>query len=248
MRWPNTPTRSTLVGVMKKARGISPRALRIVASHSALAGLCPLIPLPYVDDVLIRRITRHMYRDLFAAHDLTVTPADEKALLATPSRWLRSAATSVALFPVRKLVRKLVYVLAIKDCGDVASSVFHDGWLLAHLLEHPPQHDTLTDTAYLKKVRKAMLQTYTDIDPAPLRRALTGAYRAAKIGAEEAARRIKGGKPETNDVLTRKLRAAVNSQWPYLDSLAQQFRQNLGLPVARVHAAESAESAESAGL
>ena len=216
---------------MTHARGISSHSLRIVASHSAVAGLCPLIPLPYVDDVLIHRITRRMFQALFAAHGLTLTPAGARALKAGQPGWLRGAATSMALFPVKKLIRKVVYLLAIKDCGDVASMVFHDGWLIAHLLEHPPHGETLTDPKVLRRVRKKMQQTYEDIDPAPLRRALTGIYRAAKVGAEYAAQRLRGGEPDIDgaEALGARMREAAMGQWKYIHSLEQRFRERMGV-------------------
>ena len=220
---------------MTHTSGISPRALRIVAAHSAIAGLCPLIPLPYVDDMLIRRINGRMCKTLFEAHDLTLTRSAERVLTNTPSQWLRGAVTSVALFPLRKAMRKIVYLLAIRDCADVASAVFHDGWLLAHLLEHGAGGHDLDDTRYLQKVRKAMLRTYEEIDPAPLRRALVGAFLGAKVGAGHAVRavkRVRRGEPvETRGVesLVREMGAAAGVEWHYLEALEKRFRRHLGL-------------------
>ncbi len=226
---------------MTHAHGISPRSLRIIAAHSALAGVCPLIPLPYVDDLVIRRITRRMCSALYEAHDLHLTPSGERVLTAAPSVWRRGAATSAALFPMRKLLRKVAYLLAIKDCSDVASSVFHDGWLLAHLLEHG-QHGrgpSLEDTRYLQKVRKAMLRTYKDVDPAPLRRALLGAFLGARVGVEhavQAVQRRRGDKAapvESNkevEPVASRMQAAAMGQWQYLDLLERRFRRQLGLP------------------
>ncbi len=226
---------------MTKAHGISPRALRIVATHSAIAGLCPLIPVPYVDDLLIRRVTRRMFTALFEAHDLQLAPAGAKALTATPSAWLRGAATSVAMFPLRRVLRKVVYLLAIKDCADVASLVFHDGWLLAHMLERPSNRgSSVADPKYLQRVRKAMLSTYKDIDPAPLRRALVGAFLGAKVGAEHAAQaaaRVRSGEPVKTDgvdKLSKRMLAAARVQWKYLDALHQRFEHHLGHPAAEV--------------
>lgn len=219
---------------MTHAPRISPTDLRIVVAHSAIAGLCPLIPLPYVDDLLVRRITRRMHRRLFAAHGHELTRPGAAALTAAgPSGWLRGAATSVALFPIKRVIRKLVVVLAIKDCGDTAAAVFHDGWLVASLLEHPTQSGTPTDPRDLRRVRKQMLGTYADIDPSPLRRALTGAYRAAKVGTEYAVQRLRGAElGDADESLIERMRAAAMSQWRYLDRLTRQFRKNLGDPRA----------------
>lgn len=37
--------------------------------------------------------------------------------------------------PVKKVPRKSIYVLAIKRCAEVATSVFHERWLTARVLE-----------------------------------------------------------------------------------------------------------------
>lgn len=229
---------------MTRARGISPRSSRIVASHSAIAGLCPLIPLPFVDDLLIRRVTRRMVGALFDAHGLTVTAAGEKALTAGSTGWLRGAATSMALFPVKRLLRKVVYLLAIKDCADVASVVFHDGWLLAHWLERAPHGASRADPKLLQRVRAAMLRTYRDIDPAPLRRALVGAFLGVKVGAEAAVQRLRGAGPDADagEGLVDRMRAAAMGQWKYMDALEQRFREHMRLPGADAVAPAPGES------
>ena len=238
---------------MPHTRDISPRSLRIVATHSAIAGLCPLIPLPYVDDLLIRRVTRRMCGVLYEAHGLHLTPASARALTRAPTHWLRGAATSVALFPVRKLLRKVVYVMAINDCAQVASSVFHDGWLLARLLERGPQARSLEDPRYLHKVRNAMLQTYADINPAPLRRALVGAFLGARVGAEHAVRAVQrlrrgdaAGPGDRVDDLISRMRAAAMGEWRYMDALERSFARRLGLKPMSAGLATSGEAVPAA--
>ena len=238
---------------MPHTRDISPRSLRIVATHSAIAGLCPLIPLPYVDDLLIRQVTRRMCGALFEAHGLHLTPASARALTSAPTHWLRGAATSLALFPARKLLRKIVYLMAIKDCSEVASSVFHDGWLLARLLERDPQARSLEDPRYLHKVRKAMLQTYADIDPAPLRRALVGAFLGARVGAGHAVRAVQrlrrgdaAGPGDRVEDLIGRMRAAAMGEWRYMDALERSFARRLGLKPTSAGLATSGEAAPAA--
>ncbi len=209
-----------------------------------MAGLCPLIPVPFVDDLIIRRISRHMAEALFEAHQRALTDAGAKALTATSPGWVRGAASSIAMMPVRKVLHKVMYLLAIKDCADVSSAIFHDGWLLAYWLEHGA-HDVKPghwdDTRYLQKVRKAMQRTYKDIDPAPLRRALVGAFLGAKVGAEQGARAAQrllrpGSAGEATaddahmDTLVSRMRDAAMSQWQYIESLEQTFRHHLKLP------------------
>jgi uncharacterized protein (DUF697 family) len=218
---------------MTRAHALSPEATRIVTAHSALAGLCPLIPVPFVDDMLARRIAERMHRSLFAAHDLELTHDGAEILTSGPSGWLRGAATAVALFPIKKLVRKLVFVLAVKDCADVAAAVFHDGWLTAGLLARPPADLSLTDRDALKRVRAAMLRTYRDINPAPLRHALAGALLAARTGVVRAARRVRHADAAPPDeTLIEAMRAAAMTRWPYLERVERRFREHLERPAA----------------
>lgn len=226
---------------MTDDRGISPRSKRIVATHAAIAGLCPLIPIPFIDDLALRRVLQHMDRSLFAAHGLTLPRSGAKILNATPSRWWRGAVTSIVMFPVKKVLRKVVYVFAIKDCAEVASATFHDGWLLAHVVEdRPPRAE---DPAYLRRVRKAMLKTYEAVDPAPLRRAMVGSFLGARVGVRhgfqalrrllrgEAARTTESPAPATGveAQLSAGVSAAANSEWKYMAALERTFRRHLGL-------------------
>jgi uncharacterized protein (DUF697 family) len=231
---------------MTDPRDMSPRTSRLVASHAALAGLCPLLPVPFLDALLIRRIARRMHRALFEAHGLTLTPAVAKLLTAQP-RWFRGAASSVALLPLKRVIRKVALVLSLKDCADVATVVFHDGWLIGRVLAD--SHELFpgrspTDPRALRHLRKAMLRTYRDVDPAPLRRALVGAFLGAKVGAGhavQAVRRLLGAKRQPLDQatadevedLSSRMRTAAMEQWQYLDHLERRFRHHLGLPEQR---------------
>lgn len=226
---------------------MSPRTARLVAGHAALAGLCPLLPVPFLDELVIRRIARRMHRALFAAHGLELSPVAAR-LLTAQAGWFHGAASSVALLPLKRLLRKAAVVLAIKDCADVATVVYHDGWLIGRVLadsrEIAGPGRAMTEPRVLRRVRKAMLRTYRDIDPAPLRRALVGAFLGTRVGARhavQAIRRLLRGAdqpvdPETRDEvedLSSRMRAAAMEQWQYLERLERCFRRHLGLPEQR---------------
>lgn len=232
---------------MTDPRDMSPRTSRLVAGHAALAGLCPLLPVPFLDELAIRRVARRMHRALFEAHGLELSPRAAK-LLTAQAGWFRGAASSALLLPIKRLVRKAAVVLAIKDCADVATVVYHDGWLIGRVLadsrEIAGPGRSITDPRVLRRVRKAMLRTYRDIDPAPLRRALVGAFLGTRVGAKhavQAIRRLLRGKnqpldPDTRDEvedLSTRMRAAAMDQWQYLERLERRFRHHLGLPELR---------------
>jgi hypothetical protein len=227
---------------MHGPRDLSPLASRIVATHAALAGLCPLIPLPFLDDVAVRRVARRMHRTLFAAHGLTLPPARAKLL---DPRAGPSTAAELALLPLKRTLQKVAVVLALKECVDVATALYNDGWLIAQVLadsrEIAGPGRSPTDPAVLRRVRKAMLRTYKEVDPAPLRRALAGAFLGVRVGAGHALRAVKrllrAGRPAGDDsipddveALSARMRAAAMHEPQYLEQLEQRFRRNLGLP------------------
>ena len=114
---------------------VSDAALRTIASHCAVAGLCPLIPIPFVDDLIVERIHRRMNASLCEQHGIKLLPLSSKLLAESESDLLNGALKGLLMWPIKKLLRKMLIVLAIKNCVDVATEVFHEGWLLARALE-----------------------------------------------------------------------------------------------------------------
>ena len=159
--------------------GISDGALGLVAGYSALAGLCPLIPVPFVDDIIIGRIHRRLYQKLCTRHDFYLTARDAKILTSKPSSFLAGAFKSLVLWPVKKIVRKVVYVLAVKSCADVAAAVFNEAWLLARTLEQnyvPRDALARGEKQALEQLRDAMIAAVAHVDPQPTQQAMRSAF------------------------------------------------------------------------
>lgn len=159
--------------------GISDRALTHVAGYSALAGLCPLIPIPFVDDFIIVRIQRRLYQVIATQHDFYLSVDGAKTLTERPSTLLTSTFKKLVLWPVKKIVTKLVYFLAVKSCADVAATVFHEGWLFAHALERRyVSLDALArgDQRAIEQLRDAIVEAREHVDPSPTQQAMRSAF------------------------------------------------------------------------
>ena len=59
---------------------ISEDAFHTIAGSAALAGLCPLIPIPFVDDAIIDQVRQRMYRKVFAHNGLDIGDDDLRYL------------------------------------------------------------------------------------------------------------------------------------------------------------------------
>lgn len=179
----------------------SPARLRSVGLVSMLAGLCPLIPLPFVDDWAEGVVRRRAVRDLLRRRGLDPTPGDVDVLagLERPSaggclkKMLLWPLFKLVFYVVRKLFRKLLYFLAVNDGVNAASSMFHDAWLLTVALElgwldAPPGARIDRDRA--RRLRRAMEAAVAGADDRPLERAIRRAFRGSFRLLSAAARQL----------------------------------------------------------
>lgn len=158
---------------------ISDAALKSVAIHSALAGLCPLIPVPFVDDLIIERIHRRLNRELFELNGLTLSDGNAKTLAESPSKLMAAALKKIIFWPIKKLITKVVYFLAIKSCADVAASIFHEGWLLARALEAgyvPQELLQRGDPPTIKRLRAVIIRAREAVDMSPTQAVMRSAF------------------------------------------------------------------------
>lgn len=157
------------------------QAFRTVTFHAVVAGLAPLIPVPFLDDWVLGRIRRRMVEELARRQEPGLT-AEEVAVLAGAEdrrrrpgcfaglAWLLGKLT---LTLTRKLFRKVLYVLAVREGVHTAARTFHEGYLVLRTLERHPRPDAGT-------ARAATLATLEEIDLRPIRRAMGRAFRGSR--------------------------------------------------------------------
>ena len=110
--------------------GISQKQILV---HATLVGLTPLIPFPFVDDMVKGQLQRRLVRTLADVHGLDLGMPDVKVLADDPPRsWVKGVAVSTALYPLRVVLRKTFIVLQGKRIVDLASDCYHRGYLTDH--------------------------------------------------------------------------------------------------------------------
>ncbi|MEM7581834.1 MAG: hypothetical protein AAF560_00515 [Acidobacteriota bacterium] len=121
--------------------------LRQIVSYSLASGLCPLIPIPLLDD-WARDLLRHRLVAQLALAAEQPLASDAAKLLAcgynppTASGCAIGCLRTLVIKPivfiatviVRKLVRKILFFLTIKDTVDTFSQTFHEAYLVRHAL------------------------------------------------------------------------------------------------------------------
>ncbi|HXT21326.1 MAG TPA: hypothetical protein VN923_11285 [Thermoanaerobaculia bacterium] len=231
-----------------------PPWFRAVVWDSLLGGLCPLLPIPFLDDLVLARMRRRMVERLAGRWQVTLTPA-QLALLSGGGRGMSVGRllAKVAIYPVKEVLRKVLYFLAIKDAVDTFSLLFHQGYLVHAALAHGALgRGGPADDARVAATAAAVHGTLGATDTRPLRRLLIGVLRnsrdllrgtvrwlMARLGrrrrdaapamdviADEATARPELGSREAEQLLDRLLRALWGERG-YLERLEADLARRL---------------------
>lgn len=225
---------------------------RRVTFYSLLAGLCPLIPVPFLDDRVLAAVRRSLVRTLARERGVALTPVQLEYLAGTyrvaRGCWQQAggAAYAVTVKLVGKIFRKVVVFLAVKDGVDTASRAFHEGYLL-HLLFDPaePGTEAPADDLAAWRARWALEGAVAEVDPRPVNQAIKRAFRGSRGLLREGARvlarsapsrrgaRRPGELPEAEEErllggLRDRLAAELWEERGYLEALEARFLRWLG--------------------
>ncbi|RKG94567.1 hypothetical protein [Corallococcus carmarthensis] len=170
-----------------------PPSLARVAFHAVAAGLTPLIPVPFLDDYALRQVREQSVRDQLKERGLK---APDKAVAVLAGSYdarslggrLVSYLKAVALFPVRKVFRKVFFVLWVKDCVDLTSVCLHHGYLLHHALQRGDLDAASLQGDAPQKVQAAIVASCAEMDSRPINQALRRIFRSSRVLMAEATR------------------------------------------------------------
>lgn len=146
--------------------------------YSLLTSLCPLIPIPFLDDWARDFLRRRLIFELAGGYG-QVLDKEQTELLALVERQpltrgcLRGCLAFTFLKPAlyfllkiaQKVYRKILIFLTIKDCVDTFSQTFHDAYLITHAFETGVLRGT--DPPYLQ-TRRAIEGVKAVADPRPV--------------------------------------------------------------------------------
>ncbi|HEX8000478.1 MAG TPA: hypothetical protein VF528_18995 [Pyrinomonadaceae bacterium] len=186
---------------------------RSITMHAVLIGLTPLIPVPFVDDMVKGYFQRRLVRSLALAHGREVNEADVATL--TEERGggcLSGCLGQVFIFPLKMIFRKVFFFLEWKRAVDLTSHSYHQGYLLDYSL----REGWLGRTPHARNaadVRTAIDEVCRAAPIKPVESAIKISFRQSKsmlkAGArvlEQALRRVAGRRPDE-----RELSAAVTA-------------------------------------
>jgi len=162
---------------------------RQLTFHSVLGGLCPLVPIPFLDDWLLGRVKRWMIADLDKRLGTRFDPEAKVILAGGRDPWGVPGCVAGCVWVVRKVVfkllvkiyRKVLYFLAIRDGLNAATEVFHEGYLAAYgLRRSPPPRDRDEQREHVRWLRGVTLEVIEEMDLQPVRDILRRTFRGSR--------------------------------------------------------------------
>jgi uncharacterized protein (DUF697 family) len=167
---------------LTSARDADGAALRRVLAYGVLAGLCPLIPIPFIDDVIIGKLRNRMIRGQLDVAGLEPGPRQVNLITyIEPEIKLLGCLFGVAWMVIKKIFRKVIFLFALKDCVDHASRMVHHGWLVQYALTTGTlgQHTFEAGNDAIKLVRDSVLHASDHLDTRPFNQALKRIFRGS---------------------------------------------------------------------
>lgn len=167
-----------------------------------MTGLCPLIPVPLLDDWVRDLLRRRLAGDLAARRGVALAGAEVRILACghhPPSvqGCLRGCFALTFVKPLVKIVlkvltkvfRKILVFLMIKDSVDTFSETFHEAYLLRHALALGSLDDL---PAPVLKVRRAIEAAVAETDHRPIEQLARRTFRSSWRLIRQGARRLTG--------------------------------------------------------
>jgi len=226
-------------------------AAHVLLTHAALVGLTPLIPIPFLDDVVKHAIERRLVRIIASSHGRELSSREVKELTEEPSgNLVWSIGKGLALFPFKLIFKTVFLVLEVKAASDEASACYHRAVLIDRVLGSNVLAPDGPKSA--AEVRRAVQEVASGQRVSPVGRAVQstfdgsraaltaigrsllgriGARRAASAAAvEEAVEETAGeGGGPLGSLVSRLTSAVADVPSSHFEALGQALEEKLGI-------------------
>lgn len=191
-------------------------------ADATFAGLAVLIPVPLMDWVFERYFRRRMVASIARRRGHRLSPLVEAEFRRGTGGGLLAGCLALPLkatvWLLKRVFRKLVYVLTIKDASDQLAYYWQRAFLLAHMLDR----GHLDDPASAVRARTVM-ETVLEESSSPLR----GLAGQVIGGTGNVLRTLRLARRGTQDATATATENQMRQQWndvaPYLRTLARRY-------------------------
>lgn len=222
--------------------------LRRIVAYSLVTGLCPLIPIPFLDDWTRDLLRRRHTAGIAAAHGVSLGDDALKVLaLGDPAfdaggcfkGCLLGMVFKSGLYVVKKLFMKafrtVVILLTFRSCANEFTRTFHESFLFDHALHLgvlPPLAEGVDARPRIQAVRQAIETTAAESEAGPITRIAratllgsSGALRHAARGLSAQLRRLRRRKANEEEIRHQLDREGEEELGGLIDTLTAQVEK-----------------------
>lgn len=151
-----------------------------LVTHAVLVGLTPLIPIPFVDDLVKSHLLRRMTRGLAATRGRALEAKAIETLTEDRGGCMRGCIVQVFVYPLKKIFRKIFFFLEWKRAVDLTSQTYHKGYLIDYALAPRTDGRCILDLKSAAEVRDAIEAVCLESPIKPLESAIGATFRKSK--------------------------------------------------------------------
>lgn len=192
-----------------------------IYADATFAGLSVLVPIPFLDDVFEGFFRRRMTRSLARRRGVTLPDAVQREIGQGTGSWLSGCLLlplKLFLELLKKLSRKLLYFLTIKESSEQLSYYWHRAFLLDHMLASG-HLDSLESARAARQAMEQVLET----TGTPLSQLAGQVIRRS----HHVLRSLRRAREDQEDEEIRQTRAEMAARWgefsQYLEGVARHY-------------------------
>jgi hypothetical protein len=220
---------------LARAGGEGVRQQRSLVSYSVLAGLTPLIPVPFVDDLVKNYFRKRLLRSLAAEAGRALSEEELKALAAEQERGcLTGCLLTAVAYPLKAVFRKLFYFLEWKRAADLTSRTYHFGYLAGYAMRPRAGGASALDLHGARAVGQAIEAVCREAPIKPLEAAVGSTFRQSRRVLKGAAallgsslRRLTGGRARAEQV-AEAIESIEPEEARELDPVVTRLQRSIG--------------------
>jgi len=211
-----------------------------VFADATCAGLSVLIPIPLVDVAFERFFVRRMPASICRARGLEMSPSDLEILRRSDQPWMSAQSCltvplAAGLWLLKRLSRKILYFLTVREAVEELSAHWHR----AHLLDHAARSGHLRPGAPAIVARLALEQTLEATNTSPL----AGLARTTVRGAPQVLRLLLRARRQGPGEGVRAREAELERHWAdvagHFERMAQLYDVTYNSATTRTPAASA---------
>ncbi len=193
-----------------------------------LVGASAMIPVPFLDDFAKGYLERRLFRVGAEREDFSLSSEEADRLVQEPPSGccLVGCLGKALIYPIKRLIRKLLFFLEIKRAVDQSTNALAESWLFSLALRRglwAPGGDP--DQADL--MRQAIEKTCAAQGVKPLELAISGAFQGAKGTLFNFANRFIGKAGESKEELLATVDQFKKEEADQLSKLAQKLQKEI---------------------